>query len=351
MSNRNAIKTLALLTAAIGSLPVVSYAVTIDFEEMPLAAGIDFYNGSDGAGGFESQGVWFDNNFTDFGGGCCWEQFAYSRATNTAQQGAANQYSAFTGGGAAGSSMYGVVFSGIDAGDSGRAATLRLPEGSEPQSIAVTNTTWAALVMLDGDPNMFAKKFGGPTGDDPDFFSLRIAGLDSANQQLGDVEVYLADYRFADNKLDYVLDTWMDVDLTALSGLGVTQLQLRLDSSDFNPTFGLNTPAYVAIDNLTLTTQPIAGDYNHDGQVDSIDYTLWRDTLGSAVSPAGGDADGDASGLVDTNDYAVWHTAIGGEAANLYRKTNTVPEPTGLAICLLAIGTQARFIHKRFTTS
>lgn len=341
MSNRSAIKTLALLTAAMGSLPMVAYAVTIDFEELPLAAGVDHYNGSDGAGGFESRGVWFDNNFTDFGGGCCWEQFAYSRATNTTQQGPANQYSAFAGSGAGGSSMYGVVFSGIDAGDSGLAATLQLPEGSEPQSIAVTNTTWAALVMRDGDPNGFAKKFGGASSDDPDFFSLRILGLDGDNQQRGEIEFYLADYRLADNELDYVVESWQDIDLTPLSGLGVTRLAFRLDSSDFNPTFGLNTPAYVAIDNLTLTTQSVAGDYNGDGQVNLADFTRWRDALGREAVPAGSGADGDSSGTVDINDYALWRTAATGEAATRLG-LHTVPEPNGLTICLPLLVAMAR---------
>lgn len=341
MSNGTRLVLLALLTATACPLPMAAGALTIDFEELPLAAGVDFYNGADGAGGFESHGVWFANNFTNFGGGCCWEQFAYSRATNTTQQGPANQYSAFAGSGAGGSSMYGVVFSGIDAGDSGLAAMLRLPEGSEPQSIAVANTTWAALVMRDGDPNMFAKKFGGPEGDDPDFFSLRILGLDGDNQQRGEIEFYLADYRFADNQLDYIVDTWQDIDLTPLSGLGVTQLAFRLDSSDFHPMFGLNTPAYAAIDNLTLTTQSVAGDYNGDGQVNLADFTRWRDALGSDAVPAGSGADGDSSGTVDINDYGLWHTSAAGEAG-VWLGLNAVPEPNGVALCLPLLVAMAR---------
>jgi hypothetical protein len=38
------------------------------------------------------------------------------------------------------------------------------------QGVYVTNTTYAYNSMRDGD--MFAKKFGGPTGNDPDWYKL-----------------------------------------------------------------------------------------------------------------------------------------------------------------------------------
>ncbi|MCA9238770.1 MAG: hypothetical protein KDA37_01155 [Planctomycetales bacterium] len=50
------------------------------------------------------------------------------------------------------------------------------------------------------------------------------------------------------------------------------------------------------------------GDYNQDGVVDSADYTLWRDLLGSSIDLA---ADGDLNGVVDQGDYLVWQNAFG----------------------------------------
>ena len=68
------------------------------------------------------------------------------------------------------------------------------------------------------------------------------------------MDVYLADYRNADPGLDYVLTDWAWVDLTSL-GDQVSQLGFTLTSSD-NSRFGMNTPAYFAIDNLVVVPEP-----------------------------------------------------------------------------------------------
>jgi GH35 family endo-1,4-beta-xylanase len=70
------------------------------------------------------------------------------------------------------------------------------------------------------------------------------------------------------------------------------------------------------------------GDYNADGVVDSVDYTVWRNALDS------GDlrADGNGDRLVDESDYAVWKSAYGtaySPAAGA-QLANVVPEPTGI---------------------
>lgn len=101
--------------------------------------------------------------------------------------------------------------------------------------------------MLNGD--QFAKKFGGASGNDPDFFLLTITGLDATNQTVGSTNFYLADYRFDDNSKDYIVDSWELVDLSGLQG--ATRLSFAVTSSDIGQ-YGLNTPAYVALDNLVL---------------------------------------------------------------------------------------------------
>ena len=105
--------------------------------------------------------------------------------------------------------------------------------------------------MRDGDA--FSKKFGGPTGDDPDFFRLKIEGLDSSLASTGTLDVMLADYRFADNGQDFILDQWLFVDLRDLGA--VKELAFSFESSDVG-TFGINTPLYFAIDNLVTIPEP-----------------------------------------------------------------------------------------------
>lgn len=229
----------AALIATGSLLPLATNAGTIDFEDVGagLAGPESFYNGSDGAGGFSSGGAALPNTFTDFGGGCCWEGWSYSNVTDNTTPGLANQYSAFPGGGAAGSATYGISFS---------TNRLSLPSPSAVSGGHFANTTWAALSMQIGDA--FAKPFGGESGDDPDFFLLTISGRDARGEQTASVDLYLADYRFADNARDFILDEWAFVDLNPLGV--VSSLQFDFSSSDVGP-FGINTPTYFALDDLS----------------------------------------------------------------------------------------------------
>ena len=128
-----------------------------------------------------------------------------------------------------------------------------LPAFTAIHGLYVTNTTYAALSMLEGDS--FAKKFGGPTGNDPDYFLLTAYGIDASGHVLANhVDFYLADYRFADNALDYVVDTWQYMDLSALAG--AVTIAFNLSSSDVGD-FGMNTPGYFAIDDLVLSTAAV----------------------------------------------------------------------------------------------
>lgn len=230
------------------ALPLAAHADVIDFEDLSLGSE-SFYNGSDYAGGFESGGAQFSNVFTDFGGGfTSWTGFAYSNVTNNTTAGFGNQYSAFPGSGSGGSANYAVSF-GSFPGD----AVIDLPTGRQLLSIDITNTTYTALSMRDGDS--FSKKFGGVSGFDPDFFLLEIIGLDDADNEVGSVPFYLADFRAAGTAQDYIVNQWTTVDLSALTS--ATKLTFALTSSDNDPLFGMNTPGYFALDNIQFVTEVV----------------------------------------------------------------------------------------------
>ena len=201
-----------------------------------------FYNGSDGAGGFTSGELAFNNSYNfDFDVFSGW---AVSNTTDVTTPGFTNQYSAFTGAGAFASDSYAVAAAFIT-------PTITRDESSGSfQSIEITNTTFAALSILQGDS--FAKQFGGDSGDDPDFFLLTIEGFDSSDDSVGTIDFYLADYRFEDNSQDFIVDSWTTVDLSPLGD--ATELQFSLSSSDVGD-FGINTPAYFAVDNVTLASE------------------------------------------------------------------------------------------------
>jgi hypothetical protein len=91
------------------------------------------------------------------------------------------------------------------------------------------------------------------------------------------------------------------------------------------------------------------GDYNGDSAVNAADYTVWRNTLGEAVSSGEG-ADGDRDEVIDLDDYLVWKAAYGlviseGAGATVAMGT-IVPEPGSLLMCavagLLSVGTAHR---------
>lgn len=168
-----------------------------------------------------------------------WGGFAASTVLDKATPGMVNQYATYAGSGANGTPVFAVGYS---------PAWARLSDTSTTKtvsSIMICNTTYAGLSMKNGDD--YAKKFGGDSGDDEDWFLLTITGYDENRNQTGTVEFYLADYRFSDNTQDYIVDEWTEVDLGRLGK--VAQLKFSLTSSDMGD-YGMNTPAYFCADEL-----------------------------------------------------------------------------------------------------
>ena len=112
----------------------------------------------------------------------------------------------------------------------------------------IANTTFAYNSMKSGDA--FAKKFGGASGNDADSFVLKISAFHKG-QFLFSKRVILADFRFADNAKDYILDSWAIVDLSMPQNeVGPRDsFVFELMSSD-NGQFGMNTPGFFAIDEV-----------------------------------------------------------------------------------------------------
>jgi len=225
----------------------------VTFEDLTLPSE-SYWNGSDESGGFDSGGTHFINNYNAAWG--TWDGFSYSNITDTATGGMAGQYNSIAGGGQGSSVNYAVGYVGW-AGP----PTVTLDAAGVLAGLYVTNNNWAYYSMLNGDA--FAKKFGGETSDDPDWFLLTIAGKDSSGDVTGTVEFYLADFRFEDNSQDYIVDTWGFVNLTSFGA--VKSLEFALSSSDVGD-WGMNTPAYFALDTIVRESQvPDVGPYTETG--------------------------------------------------------------------------------------
>ncbi len=112
----------------------------------------------------------------------------------------------------------------------------------------INNSTFAYNSMKLGDA--FAKKFGGTSGNDPDFFKLTIKGFLNGFQKNDSVEFYLADFRDANNSNDYIIKNWSSVNTSILGT--IDSLSFELSSSDVG-TFGINTPLFFCVDNLQFS--------------------------------------------------------------------------------------------------
>ncbi|PKP37426.1 MAG: PEP-CTERM sorting domain-containing protein [Bacteroidetes bacterium HGW-Bacteroidetes-15] len=210
-----------------------SYIVTtFGFQDIPLD-NESYWNGSDGSGRQTFGTVTFNNFYESNDWGGYWEGFAYSNITDTETSGYENQYSAYIDGGGNANNIYAVAYV------SGESATIAMPYEVEPLAIKVTNSTYAYYTMLNG--NMFAAAF-----DEGDWFKLTIRGYDSNDNEVGYVDFYLADFRSTES---YIVDDWTTVSLASLKN--AAKLVLQLSSSDTSE-WGMNTPAYVCIDNLSI---------------------------------------------------------------------------------------------------
>lgn len=216
-------------------------AASSSFEDLGLAPNSHYAVQSTGS--FISGPARYSHEFNDYGGGCCANGWTYSNETDTTTAGFQNPYSAYAGGGALGSATYGVAYLGT--------AGVSFDAPSTVGGAWFTNTTYAALSMRDGDS--FAKKFGGASGSDADYFKLTITGVGPGGLSTGSVDFYLADFRFSEAAQDYIVRDWAFVDLSTLGV--VSGLRFALSSSD-NGEYGMNTPAYFAMDQLGVSAVP-----------------------------------------------------------------------------------------------
>lgn len=207
------------------------------FDDLPLAPG-KFWNGSDLSGSFKSGNITFYNSYTKSAYGDYWNGFVYSNSTDVTTAGYTNQYSAITGVGYNGSANYAVCYPSPS-------AELELNAKAQTTGFYITNSTYAYLSMKNGDD--FAKKFGGTSGNDPDYLKLIIEALDTDGKPVDTVYFYLADFRSTDNSKDYILNKWTWVDLSDMKE--AKKLRFSLSSSDNSYGF-MNTPGYFCIDDV-----------------------------------------------------------------------------------------------------
>lgn len=240
-------------------------AIVVDFDSLPTTPQPGFYNGdpslaandprranyeilgtqtnpfgtTDVLQRWTSGGVQFNNNYTpDF---FSWSGWSWSSVQDATTAGFGNQYAAAPGNGANSTGTTGLDGYAVGFGDG---TYLNLPEGMLLQSLAVSNTTYAAISMRDGDA--YAKKF--QAGD---YFRVTLSAYD----QLGASGNLIGSQTLSLAEGSQILSSWLQVDIQP-NLTGARSLAFSFDSSDRTAAGFINTPTYIAIDNLTLTAVP-----------------------------------------------------------------------------------------------
>lgn len=238
-------KTLTILFAL--ATMTLTAQTTENFENFNI--GLDSaMNGSTMNGGFTISNAYLHNSYNPAWN--AWNGWSISSKRDTVTAGYTNDLSSVTGGGY-NSPTYAIAYttSGSHLDLTGMAA------GGIVNGFYITNGTYTYLSMRDGDG--IAKKFGGITGDDPDYFLLTIKKYYNGVLASDSVNFYLADFRFTDNSQDYIVKDWQYVDLTSLGD--VDSLVFSMSSTD-NGAFGMNTPAYFCMDDFTTADYTVSTD-------------------------------------------------------------------------------------------
>jgi hypothetical protein len=142
-----------------------------------------------------------------------------------------------------------------------------------------------------------------------------VPGATSTSFDPADFGFGAGTYQVRAHSYDSILDHAFDGGL-----LDLVRTQFDLLQEDITWTF-----------NLTATLA--AGDYNHDGVVDSADYIVWRNSVASRTDLA---ADGNHDGLVNADDYDLWRLHFG-ESSTVGMGVVAVPEPRALALSAIAV--------------
>lgn len=267
---------LVVFTLTLGS--VRGGEVIANFENLTLAPDSAFQGPTPGAtiidgpygpvaeGSFTTGGVSLINQYDLTYGS--WSGFAYSNQVDTTAAGWLNQSSAYPGAAHSGDN-FGVAFgyhnlAGANPFDPLNISHLEglpyltLPEDAAIQGMYVANTTYTALSLLLGD-SFSGRPMGGVNGDIPDWYKLTAYGTDAAGDVLTDasgsalfVDLFLGDNRQGQM---FIADQWMYMDLSGL--VGAERLYFNVSGSLTGP-YGLNTPSYFAVDDVTYTVNAAA---------------------------------------------------------------------------------------------
>lgn len=242
MTNMRRISTLAI--ALLAGATALQAQTVADFESLTLQGTDTFYvNYSNPKNdvGFDDGLAHFPCVYDTAWGGTWSSGFAYTNQTDVSDSSYTNLYTAAPGKGYNNSNNYVSVsaFSPVIINLKGKAV------GQPVKGFYATNLVYAYKEM---STEGFSKKMGGIPNVEEDWFKMTIKGYSAGSLKADSVDFYLADFRDADSTKDYIVHSWEWVNLLPLGE--VDSLQISLSSTDTAGGFGMNNPAFFAMDNF-----------------------------------------------------------------------------------------------------
>ncbi|MFW5753458.1 MAG: DUF4465 domain-containing protein [Marinilabiliaceae bacterium] len=224
----------------------VDVIILADFQNMDIPEETDTaWIGSEETEGFEHKILFFPNHFQE--NDSSWQGFGYSNSQSTTTSTPVPPHSVYHTSAGESDNIFGLVRQ-IENNDEVPAISFTDGKEHRLKSIDMANTTLGHYRMKFGDDHF--ERLGGPTSDDPDWVRVTIKGIDKDGGNTGEIKFYLGDYRFDNNKRDYIVNKWTEVPLNEL-GL-VHKIEFHLTSNKTNDEGEMVTPRMFCIDNLKI---------------------------------------------------------------------------------------------------
>ncbi len=175
--------------------------------------------------------------------GSSWSDFNVSNATDTMRTSYTKAAVAIPGKGYNNTTNYAIAYVPIDF--MGPVTSATIPVGAKLQGAAAGHKVFGAYFTN----SVYAYRYilnGGFYANNHHWLKLIVRGYLAGVKSTDSVSVTLADY--TNTASPVLVNNWKWTDLTSLGN--VDSLTFDLISSDADPTWGINTPAYFAMDNL-----------------------------------------------------------------------------------------------------
>lgn len=225
----------------------VDVIILADFQELNLPADADTaWTGSEETNGFNHKPIFFPNHSQE--NDSAWHGFGYSNMKSTSTSPPVPAYSVYHSSVGESDNIFGLVRQPANNNDNVPAISFTDGKEHSLKSIELANTTLGHYRMKFGDDHF--ERLGGPTSDDPDWVRVTMKGVGKNGETKGETTFYLGDYRFDNNKRDYIIEKWTEVPLKELGS--VQKIEFHLSSNKTNDEGEMITPRMFCIDNLKI---------------------------------------------------------------------------------------------------